>query len=289
MTRPRGLSRMSRQRAERPNGSVRRASLRRIPWAGLLFAGACVASVVDEGAALPITDFESLNRMTLVSKGEGLVEALEVSLAIEPKIPGEYTILGRLPEGSGVSDAMIVFSLHWKDFVGVSSTTSGRERPEIVEFGGDGELSRKAPFSRAYSFDLDRPRANVLARLVEVRATLHPIDVRSTEIRSGGARVVFDSVRLESLLRPATATIDELLAQDSPRDPVEIFLGAAQTPEVDRPRVIELLVGALAGLPVRERSACFGALHFLTGNTQGSDVYLWEAWLRDRAAARSEP
>jgi hypothetical protein len=196
-----------------------------------------------------------------------------------------FRVVGRGLAGRS-DDAMLQVSVRWRDFVGISPTSFGGRKTWPMPFGEDGEAEREAPLVRRVTLALDAPQAHVLARQVEVSMRLHPVDVVGEEVRSGGARLDFDPVVLDSFARAPRGTLDELLAASGPVDPSELFLRGAATPPELREHAIERLVEALPRISGAEREAAFGALHFLTGETHGRQVFAWEAWLAARRRAQ---
>ncbi len=246
------------------------------------------ASAGDDEEPLPVAVVETLNSLSLAaqSEGEGVVTALDIEVQIEPKTPGLFRILGRGPRGRGVDDALIQLTVAWKDFAGTTPTSFGGRRSRPTAFGDDGEARFGQPFRRRFLWELDPAHASVLARRVEAHARLHPVDVVGESVRSGGVRMEFPSVSLESFSRPASGTLAEWFEQPvDEREPDELFLRAAQAPVEHRVDVIVQLVGQLAGLKGQQQEAGFGALHFMTGQTHGRSAFAWEAWLKESGLA----
>jgi hypothetical protein len=262
-----------------------------LAWAcvvlGVLVSLGC-ASTSENGAGadepLPVAVIETLNTLHLVANdGQGgLARQLLIELSIEPKMLGIHQIVGRGPEGGLADDALIQLTVSWKDFVGLTNTSFGGRQSRPTVFGDGGEASFGAPFRRTFELELNTPQPGVLARRVQVSARLHPLDVISEVARSAGARMEFPEASIETLSRQPAGSLSEWFEEGAERDPEELFLSAASTPIDRRPQVLARLIGSLASLNRVERDAGFGALHFLTGATNGRSVYAWEAWLREQ-------
>jgi hypothetical protein len=238
------------------------------------------ANAADENAPV-VGVVETLNTLTLTSNGgrDGLATQVFVELSIEPKILGEFRLIGRGSGDGPAQDALVQLTMSWKDFPGLSPTSYGGRRSGPTVFGDDGDASRGSPLRRTFELSVGNPDPSVLARRVEVSARFHPIDLVGEEVRSAGARMDFPKASLETLAREPGGTLQQWFEEGGERDPAELFLRAAATPEGQRDAVVEFLVGSLASLKGPEREAAFGALHFLTGVTNGRSVYAWETWL----------
>ena len=239
------------------------------------------ASPHAEVDSLQVVTLETTNTLQLESRNDGIVHQLAIELGIEPKVPGEFVVIGHSREGRQ-DDALLQLTVRWRDFVGTSPTSFGGSRSRPVPFGDDGRMSRGEPLTREFVVPLDSAQPHVLARTVDATARLHPVDVLGEEVRSGGARLEFPVTRIETLARAPGGTLAEWFNADTTRDPDELFLRAAASAPEERGAVVGQLVKALSALKGPEREACFGALHFLTGETRGRSVYSWETWLRAR-------
>ncbi len=241
------------------------------------------AGADDEDEPPPVGVVETLDTLSLAAPPGGIATTVAITLGIEPLGLGDFTVVGRGPRDGVADDAQLQLSLQWRDFVGTSPTSFGGRRSWPTAFGDDGRAARGAPLQRTFAAELDAPQPHVLARRITVSARFHPIDLVSELVRSGGARMEFPEAVLETLAREPEGTLAEWFELDGDRDPEELFLRAAAAPVAQREQVVTRLISTLAALKGAEREAGFGALHFLTGETQGRSVYAWETWLRERA------
>ena len=250
----------------------------------LLSAPSCRALLgvsSDDGELPPVGVVETLN--TLEVKADGgdyeIAARIELQVVIEPKTLGVFRVVGRGPGGGTVDDALIQLTVSWKDFVGLSPTSFGGRKSSPTLFGDSGDARRGEPLRRVFEIALETPQPQVLARRVELSARFHPLDVVGDEVRSAGARMEFPPITIETLARVPGGTLTEWFHEGDERDPAELFLRAAASPPERRMRVIKRLIDSLASLNASERDAGFGALHFLTGVTNGRSLYAWETWL----------
>ena len=249
----------------------------------------CASTGEPEEEPLPVAVIETFRELRLSSPDEGLTREVRVEMRVESLEPGVYQLLGR-GRRLKVDDAMLQVNVRWRDFVGLSPTSYGGRRSWPLEFGEDGLMERGLPLVREVPIELDEPQERVLARQVTVSMRLHPVDVVGEEVRSGGARMEFPPARIDSYRRQPEGELLPYLLSPEERDPSELFLRAVAVPEAKREEHLELLIGHLSKLDGADREAAFGALHFLTGETHGRQVYAWETWLtlRKRAQGRAE-
>ena len=246
------------------------------PSCRALFGGAS-----DSGELPPVGVVETLNTLEARAGGgdDEIATRLELEVVIEPKTPGVFQVIGQRPGGGPLDDALIQLTVSWKDFVGLSPTSFGGRKSRPTLFGESGEASRGAPLRRLFEIELDAPQPRVLARRVELSARFHPLDVVGDEVRSAGSRMDFPPIAVETVARAPGGTLAEWFQEGEGRDPAELFLRAASSPPERRLRVIQRLIYSLASLNAAERVAGVGALHFLTGVTNGRSLYAWETWL----------
>lgn len=275
--RPFGVRVSERARAGKPTGFAQVLVVALL----VIATSGCRSTTGGEGEPPAVGVVETLNTLRLSSNGgeDALATKVYVELGIEPKILGEFRVLGRGGNGRPAQDALVQLSITWKDFVGVSPTSFGGRKSRPTVFGDDGDARFGSPLRRTFELTLDPPPPKVLARRVEVSARFHPLDIVGEEVRSAGARLDFSRASLETLARAPGGVLAEWFEEGGERDPEELFLRAAATPPDRRLEVVEWLIGSLASLKGAEREAGYGALHFLTGVTNGRSVYAWEAWL----------
>ncbi|MCB9899180.1 MAG: hypothetical protein H6825_14340 [Planctomycetes bacterium] len=271
----------------RPAVRARVARLAALALAVVL-SGACASTgSSDDPEPTEVRPLEILARATLEPVGEGLSTHARLVLSLAPKEPVPIDVIA---EGDGqVSDAFVEVRLQWKDFFGLEPTSLGRGRTLHLPFGPDGSGSRTAPLVRTLDLELEDPDPRVLARRITVDAVLRPIDIEQGEARSGGAALPFPRQTASVFLHPVDESLEALLAADPPRDPVAIFTAGARE-GLDRPLpTLTALVDALPVLEGAEREALFGALLFLTGETNFRSIPQWKSWLAAHAAAEEHP
>lgn len=238
----------------------------------VLLAAAGCASPSPAAAEQPerqIREIETLARARLEPVAEGLARQVRLVLTLAPLDPLELEVLGRRPADQQGHDGLLEVSVRWKDHLGVRPDSRGGSFRTTVPMGEDGLATREQPFERPWVLDLPDPAPGVLARSVSVVARLHPVDLRSERYRTAGVTVPFEGAGLASFA-PAPEG-DEAAA---------LFLesvGAGQ-PEADPLERIAAAVAALPSTAGPSREALFGALHFLTGQTNGRSVGRWQAW-----------
>jgi len=252
-----------------------------------------VSSVACTTAGAPLADdervlgaIETNLRLAILVEGEGLIESLQAQLSVAPKDPVLLTLRGELPSehaDEGLNGAVVEFELGWTDFEGTRPTSYGGSYRRVLPFGPDGAASKAAPLLRSFPFQLPAPDPKILARRVTLWARFHPLDLEAGAVHTGGATLVFERVARLSVRAPGTASLSEVLA-DEQSTAGELFLAAVSGGDdaaLLEPR-LEQLVAVLPGARGSQREAIFGALQCLTGQTNGRNVYRWQAWWRER-------
>ena len=273
-----------------------RPSLRAVRALGLLAAALLVAACQTtsglgsdvsggspEEGELTLGRIETTARTSLVldvppDAADGLARVVRVDLSLAPRDAVPLQIIATPPAGSDVLPAFVEVELAWQDFLGVQPTSWGRTVPSHLPFGSDGEARRDAPVRRSLTLELEEPSARVLARTVEARPRLRPVDLRVGAVHTAGQPIAFPTARVTSLRRPPKASLAEALVADPPQ-PDEVFLAAAQEGESDRVVTLYALLDALAAASPRTREAIFGSLLYLTGTTNGRSEAQWRAWV----------
>jgi len=216
-----------------------------------------------------IREIESVRRLALSTPGDGLARQVELQLSLTPKDPLELEVLGVRPEGQVGSDGLVEVAVRWKDHLGVRPDSRGGSFRTTLPMGPDGTASQEQPFTRSWTVNLPEPEARVLARSVSVSVKLHPVDLRSELYRTAGVTVPFDGAALDSFAPAPEGDAAAVRFLDAV---------AAGQPERD---LVTLVGAALAALPEADgadRDALFGALHFLSGQTNGRSVARWQTW-----------
>lgn len=260
----------------------------RLAWVLVLAAVAgCAAPGTDAGGDEPDANEEedppSLGLVELVARaaiepvGEGLVTRVRLRLSLAPKgsVPAE--VIARAP-GQG-SDAFVEVRLQWRDFLGVGPTAVGRAHTRHLSFGDDGTAERFLPLERDFDLSLEAPDARMLARRITVDAVLRPVDVIQGSVRSGGVAVPFPRQTVAVFAAVPDVPFLDVLAGAPPRDPVQLFVSAAQDGLDERDETLVRVVDALDDVVELEREALFGALMFLTGETNFRSIPQWRAWI----------
>lgn len=214
----------------------------------------------------------------------GLAREVAVECRLTPKEPIQLELIAA-PVGTATQGALLEVSLRWTDFVGVTPTSFGRSTKGFHRFGEDARFDKAAPLSRVFRFDLDEPEARVLARRLVVSSRLHPVDLVAPELelRTGGARIDFPQRETHSLRRAPSRDLEACLAELEAVEPEELFLAAVHEALRDPAARVARLVAVLPEVPEGlHREALFGALHFLTGTTQGRSVARWQSWWETR-------
>lgn len=214
----------------------------------------------------------------------GLAREVAVECRLTPKEPIQLELIAA-PVGTAAQGALLEVSLRWTDFVGVTPTSFGRSTKGFHRFGEDARFDKSAPLSRVFRFDLDEPEARVLARRLVVSSRLHPVDLVAPELelRTGGARIEFPQRETHSLRRAPSRELEACLAELEAVEPEELFLAAVHEALRDPAARVARLVAVLPEVPEGlHREALFGALHFLTGTTQGRSVARWQSWWETR-------
>lgn len=237
----------------------------------------------DQPAAAPI---ETLASLALPGERSQLALEAVVVVSLWPLDPVTLEVLAQRPAGQTGDHGLLELEVRWRDFEGVSPTSFGGSERYVVPLGADGVATPDAPFVRSFSFALPAPEARVLARKLSVKGRLHPVDLRVGSRGTGGYPLTLQPAEFTSLRRDPAHPLVLALADDAV-DPAEVFLaGLAGAPEGQalNARLSEL-VQALPDLTGARREAVFGALHGLTGQTEGRSVYRWRTWLERRLAA----
>ncbi len=253
---------------------------------GLVLVVGCasppVTDDVVEATELPLKLIEPVGTLAGTVVGDGLATRLRVVASLEAVGELPLTAVTQRGPGEAGDDALLDFTLRWKDFSGRGPVSSGRTVHELVPFGPGGVALPGAPLQRAFEMSLTPPQ-DVLARRVEVSGRLYVLDLSDGEGRTGGALVPFSATVVESYARPASRPLSELLVEGEPE---ELFLAAVSADAGEREGVIGQLIGGLGGLRGPAREAAFGALLYLTGETHGRSEYRWMTWWRARQADR---
>jgi len=213
----------------------------------------------------------------------GLAREVAVECRLSPKEPIQLELIAA-PVGAA-QGALLEVSLRWTDFVGVTPTSYGRSTKGFHRFGDDERFDKAEPLSRVFRFDLEAPEPRVLARRLVVTSRLYPVDLVAPdlELRTGGARIDFPQRETHSLRRAPAQDLESCLADLTEVEPEELFLAAVHEAVHDPAARVARLVGALPDVPEGlHREALFGALHFLTGTTQGRSVPRWQSWWETR-------
>lgn len=230
-----------------------------------------------------VREIETIRRARFVDGAPGLARQLTIEVSIAPRDPLTLEILGLRPDGEDLGDGLLEVHLRWKDFVGTQPTSFGGSRRTTVPFGADGIATRSEPFLRQWSFDLPEPEDRVLARRVSLTAKLHPVDVQTTGARTAGRTMEVDGLIADTfrvLPEPAAPGGLEAALADPTISAGAVFLVAVGAGEATRdiPALVGAAVAALEASHGAHRDALFGALQFMTGQTQGRDLARWQLW-----------
>ncbi|MFT7464648.1 MAG: hypothetical protein ACI9EF_003006 [Pseudohongiellaceae bacterium] len=241
-----------------------------------------------------VREIETIRSAQLLPWSAGLATEATLEVSLRPRDPVTLEILGIRPEGEDFGDGLLEVELRWKDFVGTEPTSFGGSQRTTVPFGADGIATRETPFVRQWSFQLPEPDKRVLARRVQLKAKLHPVDVLTTGARSAGRTLEMDGVIGDSFVEiPADfvppeddCSLAEVLA-DATVKPSTIFLMAvgAGSPNRDLPSLVGAAVMSLEEARSPQRDALFGALQFMTDQTQGRSVARWQLWWSHQEAS----
>ncbi len=222
-----------------------------------------------------------------------MASQLTVEVSIAPRDPLTLEILGLRPDGEDLGDGLLEVHLRWKDFVGTQPTSFGGSRRTTVPFGPDGVATRSEPFLREWTFELPAPEQRVLARRVSLTAKIHPVDVQTTGARTAGRTMEVDALIADSfrvLSGPAVAGGLEAVLADPSMGADAVFLmavGAGQATR-DIPALVGEAVARLEAARGAHRDALFGALQFMTGQTQGRDLARWQLWWSRQSTAQDD-
>lgn len=247
--------------------------------------------LADPEEPLTLGAIETTTRSSLVAEpgaDDGLARVVRVDLSLAPRDAVPLQVIATPPEGSGVLPAFVEVELAWQDYLGVQPTSWGRTVPSHLPFGPDGEARRGDPIVRSLTIELEDPSPSVLARVLEARPTLRPVDLRVGSVHTGGQPVRFPAARVATLRRAPSAPLATLLGAPDVA-PAEVFLAAAHEGEQQRTVTLYALLDSLAEAPRPVREAIFGALLYLTGTTNGRSEAQWRAWVARNVGPAPEP
>jgi hypothetical protein len=253
-------------------------AISRAPAAALLFAvlAACAAGppVVD----LPLARIDPVLRLSLEAVGPGLARHLRVRVEVEAPGLGPLEVRGVRGTGEGPDAVLLDLELRTVDFPGDRPVSSGRTTRLLVPWGRGGVAAPGAPLVVVHEVALE-PGEDGLARRVEAQGRLIGVDLIAAAAHSGGTILDLPTARLESFAAVPSGSLEAALQSG---DGPGIFLAATAMPTEGRDELPGVLVGALAGLDRPAREAAFAALLYLTGETNGRDIYRWRSWWKQR-------
>ena len=242
-----------------------------------------------------VREIETTRRARFIEGPPGLTRVLTVEISIAPKDPLILEIVGLRPGGGDLGDGLLEVHLRWKDFVGTQPTSFGGSRRTTVPFGPDGVATRSQAFLRQWIFELPEPEERVLARRVSLTAKLHPVDVLTVGARTAGRTMEVDGLIADSFRVLSESAINggpEVSLSDALADAsisaAAIFLQAVGSDHASRdiPALVGGAVAALESARGPHRDALFGALQFMTGQTQGRSVARWQLWWSRQSTTR---